>query len=107
MAFEALLLFLAKMGLGLFLLVFLVRWLFVIPYLYFRYDRLIMKLKNELDNFRQEVRKKKGVSTAFMNREIEHKSREITEKLELLEIRRRLFLDRVNLFLSIISVNKK
>ena len=103
---EALLLFLAKVGLGLFLLIFFVRWFFVIPYLYFRYDRPIMRLKNELDEFRGKVRRK-PVSNALMDREIAHKNREVSEKLELLETRRKLFLDRIDLLLSIISIDKR
>ena len=104
--FEAILLFFAKVGFAIILFIFLVRWFFVIPYLYFRYDKPIMMLKNELDEFRTRVRKE-PIPLGSMEGQISYKDREASEKLELLEIRRRLFLDRVNLLLSIISVDKK
>ena len=106
MTFETILLILAKIGFSLFFLLFLIRWILIIPYLWFRYDRRIMKLKKELFDFREKVRSK-PVAMPIIEREIGAKTRKINEKLDILETQRKLFLDRINLFLSIISIDKR
>ncbi len=107
MTFEDILLIVAKFGFVIFLLLFLIRWLFVIPYLWLKYDKPILRLKRELDEFREKERKNGGVSQALLDGRIEHKTQAVNEKLDILETKRRLFLERVNLLLSIISVEKK
>lgn len=109
MVFENILLIAAKIGFIIILVLFLFRWLFAIPYLWLRYDKKIVKLKLELDQFRKEQRQDasgRGITTPVLDRIIERKTEDTAEKLEILETRRHLFLDRVNLLLSIISVQK-
>jgi len=103
--FDSILLLLAKIGFSIFFFLFLIRWFFILPYLWLKYDRQIMKLKNELDEFKKKE-KNKPVAQPVIDGRIGQKSRDINEKLDILETQRRLFLDRVNLFLSIISINK-
>lgn len=103
---DQLLLFLVKLGLIFLAVIFVVRWFLVIPYVWFKYDRPILKLKTDLDNFRKQERKR-AVAQPFIDRSINHKTREVNEQLEILETKRRLLLDRVNLFLSISSINNK
>lgn len=107
MVFEGLLLIVAKIGFAVFLFLFLVRWLFVIPYLWSKYDKPILTLKKELYEFREKERGNSGIPRGLLDRKIEHKKGQIDEKLDILETKRRLFIERVNLLLSIISVDKK
>ncbi|MEK7074967.1 MAG: hypothetical protein AAB968_04340 [Patescibacteria group bacterium] len=104
--FNSVLVVVAKIGFALFLFLILLRWLLIIPYVWFKYDKPITNLKNELDKFRKEQRQR-AVAQPFIDRHIVVKTQEINEELDILEIKRRLFLDRVNLLLSIISVDKK
>lgn len=109
MTFENLLLIIAKVSLGFFLLLLLIKWFFIIPYLWFKYDKSIQNLKKELDNFRAKERKEaggRGIVQSHLDNIIASKERLINEKLDLLETNRRLFIDRVNMILSIISINK-
>lgn len=101
-----LLLFLVKLGLIFVAVVLVARWFLIIPYIWLRYDRPIMKLKTDLDNFRKQERKQ-AIAQSFIDGSINHKTREVNEQLEILETRRRLLLDRVNLFLSISSISDK
>ena len=107
MIFEEILLLTAKLGLALLLLLFFLRWFIVIPFLWFKYDKQITDLKKELDEFRKNERKNGGVTQGVLDGRINMKTREVNEKLDILETHRRLFLDRVNLFLSIISIQNK
>ena len=106
MTFETILLIIAKIGFSLFFVLFLIRWFLIIPYLLFRYDRPIIRLKKELDEFRKKERTRPAPMSLIELR-INNKTREIAEKLDILETQRGLFLDKVNLLLSIVSVDKK
>lgn len=103
--FEGLLLIIAKIGFIIFVLLFTFRWLFVIPYIWFKYDSQIIKLKKELDEYKKNKRKEPIIQQSIEGA-IKQKEIRINEKLDLLETQRKLFIDRVNLFLSISSINK-
>ena len=107
MAFEGVLLIIAEIGFVIFLFLLLIRWLFVLPYLWFKYDKPILNLKRDLDIFREKESKNPNISQGLLEKRIEYKKREVDNQLDILETKRRLFLERVNLLLSIISVDKK
>ena len=109
MTFDYLLLLAAKIGFSLLLLLFAFRWFFLLPYLWFIYDRPIRNLKRELYDFRIKERTEasgRGIIQSHLDNIIKSKERLVNEKLDLLETNRKLFIDRVNMFLSVISVNK-
>jgi len=87
-------------------LILVMRWLVFIPYIWFMYDRKILRLKNELDQFRQETRNV-PMTLSRLEGQINQKKMSTDEQLEIIETKRRLFLDRVNLFLSISAINRK
>ena len=87
----------------------LVRSLILVPYPWWRYDKKISALKAELFEFRNKERREaggRGIVTAHVGMVIASKERVIGEELDVLETKRRLFLDRVNLFLTILSIKK-
>lgn len=109
MNFDGILILTAKIGFSLFLFLLAIRWLVLIPYLWFKYDKRILGLKKELDDFRKREKADavgRGIVASTLDMRINSKSKEVNEKLDILETKRRLFLERVNLILSIISVNK-
>ncbi|MDO8659808.1 MAG: hypothetical protein Q7K54_04395 [Candidatus Parcubacteria bacterium] len=103
--FNDLLIILAKIGLSLIVIFFVLRWFIIIPYLWFKYDKKILKLKNGLNEFRNEQRLK-PITQLSIDGSIQQKTLIVNEKLEIIETQRKLFIDRVNLFLSISSINK-
>lgn len=105
-ALDQILLFLIRLGLIFIAVVFVVRWFLIIPYIWFKYDRPILKLKTDLYNFRKQERKR-TVAQPFIDVSINSKTKEVNEQLEILETKRRLLLDRVNLFLSISSISNR
>lgn len=106
MTFEGILLIVAKVGFAIFALLFLIKRLLVLPYLWFKYDKPIIDLKKELDTFRKKEQER-GTLQPFVDGSIRVKTNEVNEKLDILETERRLFLDRVNIFLFIVSIDKK
>jgi len=103
--FDYLLITLAKIGLSLVAVFFILRWFIVIPYIWLKYDRHIMMLKNDLNNFKKDQRSK-PITQQSIDGNIRQKELIVNEKLDILETQRKLFIDRVNLFLSISSINK-
>lgn len=104
-ALNLLLLFLVRLGLIFVAVVFVARW-FLVFLIWFKYDYPILKLKTDFDNFRKQQRKR-VVAQPFIDGSINHRAKEVNEQLEILETKRRLLLDRVNLFLSISSISNK
>lgn len=98
--FDNLLTILAKIGLSLVVLFFALKWFIVIPYIWFKYDREILKLKRGLDEFKKEQRSK-PITQQSIDGNIGQKTMFVNEKLDILETQRKLFIDRVNLILSI------
>ena len=103
--FDSLLIILAKIGLSLVVAFFALRWFIIIPYIWFKYDRPILKLKRGLIDFKNEQRSK-PITQLSIDGSIRQKTMIINEKLEVIETQRKLFIDRVNLILSISSINK-
>ncbi len=103
--FDNLLTIFAKIGLSLVIVFFALKWFIVIPYIWFRYDRPILKLKKELNEFKNEQRSK-PITQLSIDGSIRQKTMIVNEKLEVIETQRKLFIDRVNLILSISSINK-
>lgn len=103
--FDNLLIILAKIGLSLVVVFLVLRWFIIIPYIWYRYDSPILKLKKELNEFKDEQRSK-PITQLSIDGAIQQRTMIVNEKLEVLETKRRLFIDRVNLILSISSINK-
>jgi len=103
--FDNLLTLLAKIGLSLVAIFFALRWFIVVPYIWFKYDHPILKLKKELNEFKNEQRGK-PMTQLSVDGAIRQKTIIINEKLEIIETQRKLFLDRINLILSISSISK-
>jgi len=101
---DGIILFLIKLGLIVITFIYIVRLFIIIPYIWWTYDREIIKLKAELDNFRKKE-KTRHAPQPIIDARVNHKARNIDEQLEILETKRRLLLDRVNLFLSISSIH--
>ncbi|MDX9856125.1 MAG: hypothetical protein RBS86_04920 [Candidatus Moranbacteria bacterium] len=95
-----------KLGFFIIFLLFVVRWFLVIPYLWFMYDRHIIKIRKDLDIFRKKERQE-PLAQSVIDGRIKIKERDLSEKLDILEAKRRLFLDRINLFISLSSINRK
>ena len=102
--FDNLLTIFAKIGLSLVVVIFTLRW-FVVPYIFFKYDRPILKLKKGLNEFKNEQRGK-PITQLSIDGNIRQKTMVVVEKLEVMETQRKLFIDRVNLILSINSIGK-
>lgn len=102
--FDNLLTILAKIGLFLIVVIFAFRW-FVVLYILFKYDRPILKLKRELNEFKNEQRSK-PITQLSIDGSIRQKAMIVNEKLEVIETQRKLCIDRVNLILSISSISK-
>lgn len=103
--FDILLVILVKIGLFLVVILFLLRWFIFIPYIWFKYDRQILKIKDELNKFKDEQRSKPATIERIEG-SIRQKTITVNEKLDIVETQRKLFIDRVNLFLSISSISK-
>lgn len=103
--FGNLLIVFAKIGLALVAILLASRWFIVVPYIWFKYDRPIIKLKEGLDKFRSEQRAK-PITQLSIDGSIQQKTMFVNEKLEIIETQRKLFIDRVNFILSISSINK-
>ena len=106
--FDTILLLAAKIGFALLAGVVLARWILA-PYLWFKYDRPIQILHKEFDDFRREVLEGasgRGIVASVIDGQIASKERQIMEKVENLELKRRHFLDRANLFLTVSSLGK-
>lgn len=103
--FDSLLTILAKIGLSLLAIFFALKWFIVVPYIWFKYDHPILKLKKELNEFKNEQRAK-PITQISIDGSIRQKTIIVNEKLEVIETQRKLFIDRVNLILSISSINK-
>ncbi|MBA3046963.1 hypothetical protein KKC83_05330 [Patescibacteria group bacterium] len=103
--FDYLLITFAKIGLSLVAVFFVLRWSIVVPYIWLKYDRQILKLKKGLNEFKN---KQRGMPMTQERLEgtIRQETITIHEKLEIIETKRKLFIDRVNLILSISSINK-
>ncbi|MFH1822900.1 MAG: hypothetical protein ABH830_04335 [Patescibacteria group bacterium] len=103
--FNYLLITLAKIGLSLVVVFFVLRWFIIIPFIWIKYDRSIMILKNNLNKFKVDQRNK-PITQKSIDGNIRQKETIVNEKLDILKTQRKLFIDRVNLFLSITSINK-
>jgi hypothetical protein len=103
--FDNLLTILAKIGLSLLAVFFALKWFIVVPYLWFKYDRPILKLKKGLNEFKNEQRGK-PITQLSIDGNIRQKTMIVNEKLEVIETQRKLFIDRINLILSISSISK-
>lgn len=103
--FDSLFILFAKIALALLAILLALRWFIVVPYIWLKYDRPILKLKKELDEFRGEQRAK-PITQFSIDGSIQQKTMFVNEKLEIIETQRKLFIDRVNLILSISSINK-
>lgn len=102
---DNLLTMLAKIGLSLVVIFLVLRWFIIIPYVWYRYDRSILKIKKELNEFKDEQRSK-PITQLFIDGAINQRTMIVNEKLEVIETQRKLFIDRINLILSISSINK-
>ena len=79
----------------------------LIPYLYFQYDAPIQKLESEFENLKQKINEDavgRGVTAGGLEPHIAGPESIMRVKVTSLELRRRHFLDRANLFLSISSL---
>lgn len=103
--FDYLLITFAKIGLSLVVVFFALRWFIVVPYIWFKYDHQILKLKKGLNEFKKEQRNK-PITQDSIDGNIHQKTMIVNEKLEIIETKRKLFIDRVNLILSISSISK-
>lgn len=106
--FDSLLLIAAQVGLSLFALIVLLRFIFI-PYLWFRYDKPIQDLLESLESSKKKLMQDaagRGVTTGGLAPHIAAIERPIVEKVEMLKLKRQYFLDRINLFLTISSLGK-
>ena len=103
--FDELLLLAAKIGLTIFAIVFIARWGIVI-YLQRKYDGKISAFYGEIEGIRNEERGRAAVQPVI-DGAIAARTGKVREKIERLEVDRRLFLDKVNLFLSLMGLQQK
>jgi hypothetical protein len=93
---------LAKIGLSIVSIFFLLR-IFVVVYIYFKYDRKISKIQKSLPKMREKHRSHTIVQS-IIDARIAQDERDAKEKLDLLESGRMALLDRINLFISFGSI---
>ncbi len=106
--FDTILLVGAKFGLVLLALMILVRWMLT-PYLWWKYDRPIQLLNKELVDFKKkeiEDARGRGIVQSVLDARFASKEKQIAEQVKTLETKRRHFLDRANLFLTVSSLGK-
>ena len=108
MDFDAFLLLIAKIGFALVGLIIVLRFAFI-PYLWWKYDRPIQKINTDVDAAKKKLQQDavgRGITASGMAPHIAVIEQPVQEKLKDLELKRRHFLDRVNLFISMASLGK-
>lgn len=108
MDFFNIIVLIVKIGFALLAITVILRWI-AIPYLWFKYDRPIQKISDDFENFKKmkiEDAEGRGITTAILDRQIGSEKEKVMERLNILELKRRHFLDRINLFLTVSSLGK-